>query len=373
MIPYLTIYCTLLIFSLEKDKVKAKSLFYIATVILFLFAALRGNGDYDYFAYKYLSAHYTNVEQIFSSKYSIEVGYRAISYIVNYFNADSQFVIVLMSLISVGGTFFFIQKMSRVPLFSYVVSFGFYLLLDLQFSRQAMATGVASMSFYFFYKKKYLLCLAFVVIAYNLHQTSLIILLFFIFYKILFEKNGISIKLATFLLLFSNIIVSTIGLDAIILRILEISGLESFEEKFIIYINSEQFGYPFSLLDPRLLFGIATYFIIKINLKYIIDPEKRKEIVFLSDVLLVSNLMMILFSEHTLMATRISYYFSALNIVTVPNFCYYLSEERLLKKTGQVPWFAYSDWLLMGGYIVLNFAFIINHSTTGAYILYRWN
>lgn len=372
MLPYFIVYTTIIGFSYISNNRNKDILFACASILLFLFAALRGNGDGDYFVYKNWYSLFTNLDKVLNSNFPMEIGYRFLSYILNLLHLDSQFIIISMSLLSVGLISLFIHKTSRLPLISLIIYFGFYMSLDMHHARQGIATAFICFAYQFYYQKKFFLCGVFLIFGHCFHKSSVIVLAFFIVYQLLFRKKGIKTNFGVLLILITLLIAKTIGFDSLIFSILDVLQFDYLSIKFNIYMNSDEYGYPFSLLDPRLLLLLLCYLLFSLGIKKITHSVGKKEMIFYRDVVLVAALALIVLSEHTLLALRISYYFSILCVVSIPNFCYYLSKERLLKKSGQVPWYAFSDWALIGGYILLNLALILTVSESAPYQLYSW-
>ncbi len=372
MLPYLIVFSIILGLSLVTDRRNHRVFFWSSVLLLFVFAAFRGNGNGDYFAYKSYSGAITTLDKVFDSNFPMEIGFRVIAYVNNTLGLDRQFVIIALALLSVGTMSLFIAKMSKVPLLSLMIFFHIYLYLDMHHSRQGVATGFTCLSMYYFFYKKHLKCGIFLLLASCFHKSSLVVLAFLVAYQLLCKKKGIGMKLGITAMVLCTAIVQTTGFDIIVYNILSSLPFDYLSRKFYTYMNSEAYGYPFSLLDPRLLLLILCYVTMKWCVKKIDAPENEREINLYADIILASCLALIVFSEHTQLALRLSYYFSAIVVVAIPNFCYYLSQQKLLKKAGQVPWYAFSDVVLIGGYVVLNLALILKLSENAQYSLYVW-
>ena len=107
--------------------------------------------------------------------------------------------------------------------------------------------------------------------------------------------------------------VKLIGMDNTVLYILKTLRLNNFYAKYFGYVNNKRFGYPFSLVDPRLLLCILVYVVSKVICKNSNKAEK-----FFINCGLMNVLIMILFSEHTIFCCRLSAYFNVYCIIIVP-------------------------------------------------------
>ena len=119
MMPYYLLIIFILILQLRFNQTSEKHIsFFGAFLVLFMFAALRGNGDGDYFNYLSYSKLVTSIEDVLEASIPTEIGFRLISYFVNSVGLHQQMVIAIMNFISLTCIFLFIKKYSPDKLLS---------------------------------------------------------------------------------------------------------------------------------------------------------------------------------------------------------------------------------------------------------------
>lgn len=299
-------------------------------LILFVFAAFRGNGDVDYFNYKEYSLLFQNLNSVLFEHKFIEIGFRILSFFVNIINLDSQFVIIIMNLISISSVCFAIYKLSDDKMLSVVLFLPFYFQLDMHSSRTAVAASLGLLTFYFYYKEMFFKSLLTLLFAISFHKTAVIILIPLVFTnrKLLsFISDYFSIILIGLLWLFKNFV----SLIELLVQVLKYLHFDVIAYKIESYASS-QFGKPFSLVDPRLLLA----FLIFISLVYLKNSKgfsnnigKFLKLYNLVLAVAFTNILFyILFSDVTILAVRFSHYYNMITLISIPLMFSLLLEMR---------------------------------------------
>lgn len=285
-----------------------KMRFYIGITVLFLFAAMRGNGDGDYFAYLTRGSYILSLNDVFHNTTGMEAGYCFIAFIVNLFGLPKQFIIACMNLISLFCIGKFIKKYSPIWCLSLLIFIPLYLQFDMHAARTAVAISITTLGIDYIRKRKLFQFSIIILTASLFHTTALIA---FVIYFLVNVK--ISVYIGMLVIAIEMVIVRVIGLDYMILQVLKNFKLDSVYNRFLTYASSEVYGYPFSLLDPRLWLVIAVF----ICSKYILFKPSKTENLFIN-CCYANCFFLIVFSEHTFVAYRISAFFNIYTIILIP-------------------------------------------------------
>lgn len=319
MWPYLIILMIVIVFIIfEKTKINSSSSFYAKNstlmygaivIVLVLFAALRGNGDGDYFRYiinvRYIR-EFQNVLHI--EDFPFEIGYRFLAYIVNLLRLNPQFIIVIMSIISIGNISYAVHKLSPYPILSILIYLPSYLYFDMHHTRSAIAMSFIILAWMHFYNKKKLWSLMCFILAIAFHKTAFIFLLLLPF--LLFKMNRI---IAYLTLVVFAVVTSFIDPMQLFGELLSIIGFQSLSYKVLSNLRNEYFSYAFSLIDPRLLLALGIYAI-----PDIVSIKSSKMLEQLRTINYLTVLTMILFSNSTIMTLRLSSFFGIFSLLYLP-------------------------------------------------------
>lgn len=288
-------------------------------VLLFLFAAFRGNGDGDYF--NYLSrVHYIKSfkDVLYIQDYPFELGFRLLAWFTNVFKLPNQTVIASMNLISMLMLHTFIKKTSKNTMFSLVILFPFVLLYDMHHSRSAIAMSASLLVFYFAHEKKYTNMILSFIVGFIFHKSAIISVIFALVSQIDHEtkfQKGISIKFKSIIIL-CLVLLSIYGEPFVIVaNIFNRMGFTRGYVKIVAYLSDPQWSYPFSLLDPR--FWLLMYIFFSYSSSSLYRHTKTNKFAVMNFLAIAS---VILFRESTMLVMRIYNFFNLFNIVLVPNF-----------------------------------------------------
>lgn len=309
MWPYFLLIFLILILQFKFTKFQKENVgFYVGVTALFLFAALRGNGHGDYFAYLSRGAYIDTIGEIFHNSTNMELGYCILYYIVNFLHLPAQGVIAAMNLISISCITRFIQRYSPYKSLSLLLFLPLFFQFDMHASRSAVAISISALSITYAYQRKLLKFCFTVFLASLFHQTAWIVLILYFLVNV-----RIGLFFAIGCILGGMGVIYFIGADWIALKVFELLNLHEFYARFYTYVNSEIYGYPLSLLDPRLWVVIGMFIAAKLCYK---KPDKLENLFI--NCSFVNVMAMILLSEHTFICYRVSAFFNVYSIILIP-------------------------------------------------------
>ena len=282
--------------------------------IMFVFAAIRGSGDADYYNYLWFAKDIgTDFSKVIDFSYPVEFSFRLFSYIFNILGISRQWIIVLMNAISIIPVAYVTIKYSKNPFLSAIIFLPVFIQFDMQTSRTASAVGLGLMTIKFFADRKLFKTLIFFILAMTFHRSSIILLPFLFFMA--FEMGNIfkilTVGIALGVSVFSN------AVFRIMASILSSIGLSRMATKIVTYTFSGKFAQSMAFYDPRIVFALLLfltslmYFNKKSFSKYTMEEAATKAIWFSLVVLLV-------FRSSTAIAFRFSTFFTVLQIIYIP-------------------------------------------------------
>lgn len=370
MYPYILIFFYLIsifIFNNYIDKNQSKLLNIIFSsntgfLILFLFAALRGNGNGDYFTY--IDA----VKSVKSLTYIVEfanerfeIGFIALAYLSNSLHLPAQFLLIFMNFISFSCVYYFVKKHSKNISLSLLLFFSFVLLFDMHHSRSAIAMSAGLVFFDALREKKYVKSLLLFLLAFSFHRSALVLLilmpiaLYPNWYPCLdkifcFSKRYFIIILGLLILFhfYTPINLFTFFLNNPLTMTLA--------EKIERYLINDRWSYPFKLYDPR--------FLLLIYLFYYGMHKRIKDSQLLTTlmvILLIAIFSIVIFSTSTILTMRIYNFYNLFSIVLFANL--YKMENITLAKNNFIAKAAsflinHSDSLILFVYLIYSLALI---------------
>lgn len=343
MTPYIIIILLILLLNVFSNKGVNETINYrVAFFILFLFAALRGNGDGDYFQYLDYSKLIQSISDLFNSSFPMEIGFRLISFIVNSLGLHEQAVIAIMNLISLVCIYKFIKMYSPDKMFSIILFFPIFLLLDMHAARTAVALGISTLGFKYIYQGKFLKYVAVIFLASCFHQ-SVLVLTGMYFLRNIRINRLIGIGAIIYVIILSYLF-SVNSLIQIALQTLPFSSLQY---KFMIYTQSVDYGYSFKLYDPRLLLITGIY----IAGSFTLNKSNKLENM-LMNYIWFNVILIILFRENTIFVTRLTSYFNIYTIIVIPLILLryknhqFMKDYVLYKLLFLFLYLLYSGWLI---------------------------
>lgn len=192
---------------LSRHKTKIALLCFL---LLWLIQALRALeiGCDSYYAYipHFINQGDVDVTNIIQSpdRYKFEPGYHIYTRIIRYFSHSSQIFISITSLIIIGLITIVFRKYSKNTPLSFIIFAGL-ILYHFSFSglRQSIALAITFFSTIFIYKRKPLIFIGLVLLAFTFHKSSIIFLPAYALYNIHISRKLIIISGITIVIFFA--------------------------------------------------------------------------------------------------------------------------------------------------------------------------
>jgi len=362
MIPYVLLILFIVILQIRNKNVldKENHKYVFSLIILFLFAALRGNGDGDYFTYIQYSKYITTFESVINNNFPMEIGFRIISYFINIINANQQFVIIIMNAISITCVGIFINRYSSNKMMSVFLFLPFYFSFDMHTARTAVAIGISLLSLKYVIDKNFFKFLIVVLVSSAFHTISLaVLIIYFLAYLKINVKFGI--------LLITMVVISTsiVSVDKTVISLFDMIGLHSIGSRYSIYVSNESYGYAFNIFDPRLIIAIGLFVFAKLRLP---NPNEIEKL--LINITWLSAIVMIVMREHTIFVIRMSSFFTIYSIVLVPLLSIRI-KDCILLKIEKFKVIKYRKTIIIKDFYLVNFIVILFFTAYTAVLLYR--
>lgn len=326
MWPYFALVALIILLQIRINSRMVKIQFYIGIIALFIFAACRGNDNGDYFAYLNYGWDIRTWSDVLYTHQAMEIGYRMIAFVINWIGLPRQAIIMAMNFISLSCIFAFIRRYSENWCLSLLVFLPLFFQFDMHAARTAVAISISALCMGYALDKKLMKFIVTMLFAMMFHSAAIIVLPLYLLPYIKFD-----ILFGVFLIVFDMLFVKIIGFDRIAIGLLELLGLNRFRDRYLEYsvVKADRYGYKFSLADPRLLILIVIFVIAVITIK-----NRGKMENMLINCCLANILLLILFSEHTALACRLSAFYNVYVIVLIPSIMESLSERfRCYKST----------------------------------------
>ena len=287
----------------------------VSFIICFLFIFIMGifraellgvdvNNYKEYFEVWYLD--YTFIDTL--KNINIDIGYVLINKIIYLFTHDFFVAKCIIYSVSFGLISYVIYKRSMYPALSYLIYIGFgYLGLSFCILRQFLAIPICLYAYKFVEKrdlKKFIIAIA---IASTFHKTAITFLIIYPLLTYQFKNYQFVKKIVMISVFFIGAL--------IILPILMSVYVNDYSDNFVV-------GEGISLL---LFFVFINIFLSLFSqyFKKTIVTKKQKDILFLPICFQIIAFFFSLFS-------RITYYFSILFIITIPNIVYKNKNNKII-------------------------------------------
>ena len=290
-------------------------------LILFLFAAFRGDGSGDYWAYLERGSQVKTFSDIFDNTTHLNTGYSFLAWIVNLFHFPSQVVVAMMNLISITAVGIIIKRFSTIPALSILVFLPFYFQFDMHAARTAVAISLVTLTIPYIIEKKFLRFLLVIIIASIFHPSALIAVGLWFAPDIKIDRT-LGIVLVTIAAIFAKLN----WVEKTILFIFNKIHFNYGYQILISYIDSQKYGYALKLYDPRILLLILIFVLSRYgNGENCAENRYRR---FLRNTCFIAALIMVCFSQRTFFAYRLSAFYNIFTILLVPFMCKDLSTEN---------------------------------------------
>lgn len=308
MTPYFTLLFTLAIATLFDGKKIDKVIFFALTFFMFVFSALRigGTGPGDYDAYLRLYSLIDTFEKVINPEVHAEIGFRFLSFFGNYWGFNEQYIIIAMAILALMPVVYVIYKYSPYKILSLIVWMPYFLTMNMHSSRTSVAAAFGLLFISLYYNKKWLFSLLCLAVAVSFHSSALILLCIFL------AKLGLK-KIIWILFVALSILIFVSPFD-LLLNIFNTLGLTKFSDFLLVYLSSEDYGYPMKIYDPRIILGMILCLIILKYQKYILQNYD----IYFFKIYILGILMMVTFSSVMIMAWRVSYFLLLVSVLVIP-------------------------------------------------------
>lgn len=304
----------LFIYLSEKNRKKSlKIIFYIAAAIPFiLVSALRYDVGTDYF-YRYVP-NYNQMAKGLDVP-NLEIGFKLLINLCLIFTKDYQILFAITSIITISLFMYAIYKNSKNKLLSVAIFFlGGFFFQSLNILRQYMAIGIIFFSYRYLLNKKYWIFLIGVVLAFFIHSTSIICLIFFL----LKDREIFGLR---------NIIIFSLVILILGTPIINIIENALSNTRFNVYFENK-----YNIGDVKILTLLSSCFLYLFMYALYIVKKKNdkltKEDIFYINVEGLTLIFIILSSKFFLFF-RIAYYSMIYLIISLPYFIYTTDKEDI--------------------------------------------
>lgn len=282
--------------------------------LMFVFAAIRGSGDADYYNYLWFAKDIgTDFSKVMNFSYPVEFSFRLASFVINILGLSRQWVIVLMNFLSIAPVSYVVVKKSAKPYLSAIIFLPVFLQFDMQTSRTATAIGLGLLSIYLATEKRRILSALVIILAISFHKSAVIVLPFLFYLGI--DLSNISKCIIVFISLGISVFSKLIfGIAA---NIFSAVGLGRLAQKIINYTFEGKFAYGMKFYDPRIIFFFLLFVV---SIMYLdeksFDGDKMAKASI--KAMVYGLCVMLVFRSSTAIAFRFSSYFAVLEMFYMP-------------------------------------------------------
>jgi len=316
------------------------SIFHLFSLFILLAIALRGNGTglADYDAYIRIYSSIVNWYDVLNPTTHVEIGFRIVSFLGNTLNLGGQFIIVFMAFASFIPVALIIQKYSPYKLLSVVVWLPYIMSMNMQSSRISVAVGFGMLFFICYYKKYKVLSLLCFLLAVSFHTSLILLVCTFL------TRLRLSWLASTYLILFLFSLL--IGFSVFFAGVLSLIGLDVVAVKLLSYVNSEHYGYPMKVYDPRVLISLFIVTAVMLIRDRVTNPFHT----YLFKLFIIGSMILIAFMDVTILAWRLSYIFLIIGVLVVPVISKYFVTH--LARTQKIAYVAFPGMYLALGLVI---------------------
>lgn len=284
----------------KPSKVKNMIFVILAFTQLFVLMAFRFDigFDYDMYTIGFRNMQSTGFSTLVYKDW--ETGFIVLTKLIGLLGVDYDWYILILSLIAIIPTAFFIYKHSKMPWVStilYVNMFIFF--MQLNFLRQMIALSLVMLAWHFMKNNKFLFFFAIILFASLFHQTVLLMIPVYFLVKM---KPGLKELLVYGFLLLWFYVASTSLFELI---------TSFFHEEYndSVFIK-EGVSFVYAILP--LFITVVSFLLVKTGTINLTDENK-----YLVNLSFIGTIMMVTMAKHSIIE-RLSYYFLIFTILLVP-------------------------------------------------------
>ena len=246
----------------------------------------------------------SNVDMIFNNKYSIEIGFSALLFLMNKISSDSQLLLIITSVIINALNIKTIYKYSEDVTLSLFLYFALIYMGTMNGIRQSLAASVFILAFPWIEKRKTIRIIILIIILSTIHQTILILIPYY------FLVRGKKLNIG----ILSLLVLAIVSLFATT-QVYDFIKILLFKSEYSSYLDIQNNGMGAIRLMVEMVpcvLSLLYYKLIKSKKQNI-----KKNIEILTNFSFV-NLANYIFAIKMVFFARISIYLSIFNIILIP-------------------------------------------------------
>ncbi len=282
--------------------------------LMFVFAAVRGSGDADYYNYLWFAKDIgTDFSKVMNFSYPVEFSFRLASFVINILGLSRQWVIVLMNFLSIAPVAYVVVKKSAKPFLAAIIFLPVFLQFDMQTSRTATAIGLGLLSIYLATEKRRILSALVIILAISFHKSAVIVIPFLVYLEI--DLSNITKCFIVFISLGISVLSKVFfGIAA---NIFSAVGLGRLAQKIINYTFEGKFAYGMKIYDPRIIFFFLLFVV---SIMYLDERTFEGDKMTKASIkaMVYGLCVMLVFRSSTAIAFRFSSYFVVLEMFYMP-------------------------------------------------------
>jgi len=137
-----------------------------------------------------------------------------------------------------------------------------------------------------------------------------------------------------------------IGFSVFFAGVLSLIGLDVVAVKLLSYVNSEHYGYPMKVYDPRVLISLFIVTAVMLIRDRVTNPFHT----YLFKLFIIGSMILIAFMDVTILAWRLSYIFLIIGVLVVPVISKYFVTH--LARTQKIAYVAFPGMYLALGLVI---------------------
>lgn len=298
-------------------------------VLLYSFRALPDDNRLDLYRYVMYFGSMSDGGNSF-----LEPGFRYYNYICSFLGDSTPYILFVFSFPTISIIMWFIYKHSRNVYLSVYIYYGFIFYFFLfNGLRQCMAISIGLIAYHFIDKKKWIIALCFILLAYSFHSSALILL---ILYAVKFIDVQINLRYFILLMIICCIL-AVIGKYLIIpITMLIAKGYSG-------YFMMDGYGNEGNIANPIM------YLFIMLLVCFLYRKQDESNTFFIK--VLSIGVMLYALSIQVQVLNRMAYYFTIVVICVLPNL---LSQIKNVNLRFWAIVGCYTAITIYGGILVLN-------------------
>ncbi len=307
MSVYFVAFFILVILSLSEILLKKEFFFWLAGILLILFAGFRFETGYDFKAYKLFFEQATTVEAVFNKTIDAESGYLLLNLLFNKLGLNYYHFTFFFTFISIVLLMLFLKKTLRYPSLGLIYYFSrFFIVRDMGQIRSSIASIICLYALKYVKEKRFLPFIFIVWIASLFHVVSFAMIAVYIFNLLFSELTVKNVVFISFITVIASVVLATPSLY-----------LWAIPERYAPYFTNASYVNSGGLTNPilwlqLLIFVIASFVIFNRS------KENQENISIVMKEYFLASIVLIAFGSLGTVGGRISTVFATTEILVVP-------------------------------------------------------